>query len=70
MKIDLQNILHFFNKSQEQFARDIGVSVYTVNRWIRNKHKPSSLALQKIEEIINAYKEEKLDEERSKKGAA
>ena len=34
--------------SQEEFARLIGVSFGTINRWERGAFKPSKLALEKI----------------------
>jgi len=37
--------------SQEDFARLIGVSVGTVNRWEREFFKPSKLAIEKIKSL-------------------
>ena len=37
--------------TQEQFARDIGVSFSTLNRWERGHRSPSPLAMQTIKTI-------------------
>ena len=39
--------------SQESFAREIGVSFSTVNRWERGKSKPSYDAMEKIHSFCN-----------------
>ena len=39
--------------SQEDLARELGVSFATVNRWENGKTKPSRLAQDKIKQIIN-----------------
>jgi putative transcriptional regulator len=38
--------------TQEQFAAKLGVTFPTVNRWERQKTKPSPLALQKLRDLI------------------
>ena len=38
--------------SQEEFARKLGVSYITVNRWENGRTKPSPLAATKIEAFI------------------
>lgn len=38
--------------TQEQLARAIGVSWVTVNRWERNKAKPSPLAASRLQELF------------------
>ena len=37
--------------TQEKFAAKVGVTVSTVNRWEKNKTKPSPLALRRIKEL-------------------
>ena len=37
--------------TQEQFAAKIGVTVSTVNRWEKDKGKPSPLAMLRIERV-------------------
>ena len=37
--------------TQEQFAAKIGVTVSTVNRWEKDKSKPSPLAMLRIERL-------------------
>lgn len=61
--LSLYELLKFFGKTQEQFARDLGVSLATVNRWLNNKRKPLPLYQQKIEEILNEYRKQKHDQE-------
>ena len=38
--------------TQEQLARNIGVSLNTVHRWESGKNRPSPLALEKLEELL------------------
>ncbi len=38
--------------TQEQFASQLGVTCSTMNRWERGRSKPSPLALQKIEQLL------------------
>ena len=40
--------------SQESFAKEIGVSFSTVNRWDRGKSKPNYAAMKKISAFCNA----------------
>lgn len=39
--------------SQESFAKELGVSFSTVNRWERGKSKPSYAAMKKINAFCN-----------------
>lgn len=39
--------------SQESFAKEIGVSFSTVNRWERGKTKPNYTAMKKIKSFCN-----------------
>ncbi|MBN3926613.1 helix-turn-helix domain-containing protein [Nostoc sp. NMS4] len=38
--------------AQEQFAASLGITYSTVNRWEKERVKPSSLAMQKIEGML------------------
>ncbi|MEH2260167.1 helix-turn-helix domain-containing protein [Nostoc sp.] len=38
--------------TQEQFAASLGITYSTVNRWEKGYTKPSSLAMQKIEGML------------------
>ena len=38
--------------SQEDLARNLGVSFATVNRWENDKTKPSRLAVEKIQVVV------------------
>jgi putative transcriptional regulator len=40
------------NLTQEQFAAKLGVTYPTVNRWENLRAKPSPLAIQKIENLL------------------
>ena len=42
--------------SQEDLARNLGVSFATVNRWENGKTKPSRLAQEKIKQVANTGK--------------
>ena len=42
--------------SQEDLARELGVSFATVNRWENDKPKPSRLAQEKIKQVANTGK--------------
>jgi DNA-binding transcriptional regulator YiaG len=50
--------------SQENFAREIGVTLGTVARWERGSGVPSPLALEKLEKLArqNQRKEESNDD--------
>ena len=49
----LKRIRQMHNWSQEDLARELGVSFATVNRWENGKTKPSRLAQEKIKQITN-----------------
>jgi len=38
--------------TQEQLARNIGVSLNTVQRWEAGKTRPSPLAMEKLQELL------------------
>jgi len=38
--------------SQEQLARNLGVSLNTVQRWELRKSRPSPLAMEKVKELL------------------
>ncbi len=40
------------NLTQEQFAGQLGVTCSTINRWENGRSKPSPLAIQKIEQLL------------------
>ncbi len=41
--------------SQESFAKEIGVSFSTVNRWEKEKSKPSYAALKKVNQFCQEH---------------
>lgn len=46
--------------TQEQFAAKVGVTYSTVNRWENGKGKPSPLAIQRIDELRDELKRNRL----------
>jgi DNA-binding transcriptional regulator YiaG len=59
--IDVEKIRKRLGLTQEQLARELEVSVTTVNRWERDHHIPSPLAVRAIERLLE--KSEKRDQE-------
>jgi transcriptional regulator with XRE-family HTH domain len=49
-----------FNKTQEAFARDLGVSNTTVSRWINGRTTPNNLTKQAISNLLERYENELL----------
>lgn len=43
--------------SQEELARNLGVSLNTVQRWEMGKNKPSNLAIEKIQGLLKEVAE-------------
>jgi Fic family protein len=68
----LQKIQKYSGKTQEQLARDLGVSFPTLNSWINGKSQPRTKALDKINLLYidtfgdTSISEIKLDEKREK----
>ena len=48
--MDIKSIRKKLSLTQTQFARQLGVSFATVNRWENKRHIPSKLAQEKMEE--------------------
>lgn len=44
--------------SQEDLAKELGVSFATVNRWENNKTQPSKLAKKQLEQFINSQQQQ------------
>ena len=44
--------------SQEDLAKELGVSFATVNRWENNKTQPSALAKKQLEQFINSQQQQ------------
>ena len=51
--VELKRIRQRHGWSQEDLARELGVSFATVNRWENGKTKPSRLAQDKIKQVAN-----------------
>lgn len=51
---EIKNIRKSVYLSQESFAKEIGVSFSTVNRWERGKAKPNYSAMKKIKSFCDA----------------
>jgi DNA-binding transcriptional regulator YiaG len=47
----IKNLRKDVGLTQEQFARRLGVSFSTVNRWENDKGKPSPLAMEKVKRV-------------------
>lgn len=43
--------------SQEEFARNLGVSLNTVQRWEMGKNKPSKMAIEKLRPFLREISE-------------
>ena len=50
---ELKKLRQLHGWSQEDLAREIGVSFATVNRWENGKTKPSRLAYEKIKQVAS-----------------
>ncbi len=50
-EVDIKKIREKLGLSQEDLARQLGVSYTTVNRWENGRFKPSPLALDKIKSM-------------------
>ena len=53
---ELKKLRQLQGWSQEDLARNLGVSFATVNRWENGKTKPSRLAQEKIKQVANTGK--------------
>ena len=49
--VKLKKIRQLHGRSQEDLARELGVSFAAVNRWENGKNKPSRLAYDKIRQV-------------------
>jgi putative transcriptional regulator len=47
--------------TQEKFAAKLGVTFPTINRWENGRAKPSPLAMQRIEDLIDSMGDEGVD---------
>jgi DNA-binding transcriptional regulator YiaG len=50
--INIKKAREVIGCTQEEFARLVGVSFVTVNRWENGHRQPSRLAREKIEQVI------------------
>ena len=57
---ELKRIRQLHGWSQEDFARELGVSFATVNRWENGKTKPSRLAQDRIKQIAKKTHNERI----------
>lgn len=49
--VDIAELRRKLNMTQEQFARELGVTVGTVNRWENGRFRPSPLAERAIKKL-------------------
>ncbi|MBW4558207.1 MAG: helix-turn-helix domain-containing protein [Trichormus sp. ATA11-4-KO1] len=54
----IREIRKLTSLTQEQFAAKLGVTYPTVNRWENGRAKPSPLAIQKIENLLQEMGEQ------------
>lgn len=52
---DIRNLRKAVLLSQESFAKELGVSFSTVNRWEMGKSRPSYAALKKLKNFLKAW---------------
>jgi len=53
MKIEeIRKIIKETGWTQEDLAREIGVTTATVNRWLNGRTRPSRLAIRMLERVI------------------
>ncbi len=50
------------NISQEELARNLGVSFQSVNRWENGKYEPTKLAKAKLDELFAKYHIDNIEE--------
>lgn len=53
---EIKRLREKLNKSQEEFAQLVGVSLQTIYRWETGKTKPSRLALKALQELEDRLK--------------
>ena len=49
--VDIQNLRRRLGWSQEQMAREVGVSFTTINRWERGRAVPRGLSIPALEQL-------------------
>ncbi len=59
MNEEIKKLRLSLNKSQEDFAQLIGVSVDSVRKWEQGKRNPSRMAYEKIGMLVKKLKKEK-----------
>jgi putative transcriptional regulator len=52
---DIKELRKSLNLSQEDFAREIGVTLNTINRWENEHVHPNKLAVKAIEQVREKY---------------
>lgn len=55
LPIDIRNLRKAALLSQESFAKELGVSFSTVNRWEMGKSRPSYAALKKLKNFSEKH---------------
>ena len=48
---DIKELRQKLGLSQEKFARLVGVSLRSINRWEHDREKPSQLALMRLKQV-------------------
>ncbi len=52
--VEIRDLRQALGLTQEQFAKKLGVTFPTVNRWENKKARPSPLAQQKLKKLMKA----------------
>lgn len=52
--------LRRFNKTHQDFAHDLGVSITSVSRWLNSHTTPNKLTLKAISNLIERYENDQL----------
>jgi putative transcriptional regulator len=58
-KDDIKGLRKFYDESQSDFAKSLGVSVDTIRKWEQGKAKPSQMAYQKLRKLVDKIKKVK-----------
>ena len=57
-RIDIKKLRENLNLTQEELAREVGVSLSTVSRWETERSRPSKLALQRLDDLVSTGRRE------------
>ena len=58
---DIKQLRNFTGETQEVFAGNMGISIDTLRKWEQGKSKPSRMALEKLQKLVNQLKKRQLN---------